>query len=260
MGRDDASNEIRRAGPTDANEIFAGNRVIGAAHIEGRLATEIDGHGNVVEIGAGLQRGFNAANQLEPRLRIAGSFNQVRIGPDVTLKAGWRLRITGDGNRVHIGEACALRLELVIETNGAKFSLGEHCTGNKVLCTLHESHRLTIGDDCIFGGIVWLSVSDMHPIFDLATGERINPGADVCVGDHVWFGQHVKVLKGVEIGSGSIIGAGSIVTASIPENCLVAGVPAKILRRAVAWSRDLPPAPAFDPESFSAHGTFDLES
>lgn len=45
----------------------------------------------------------------------------------------------------------------------------------------------------------------------------------------------VQILKGVSIGSGSVIAAGSVVIADVPQNSLVAGVPAKIKKRNIIW-------------------------
>jgi len=49
--------------------------------------------------------------------------------------------------------------------------------------------------------------------------------------DYVLFGYNVTVLKGVKIGKGAIIGAGSVVTNDIPEMCIAAGNPAKVIKK-----------------------------
>lgn len=54
---------------------------------------------------------------------------------------------------------------------------------------------------------------------------------EVRIGDHVWIGYGAIVLPGVEIGSCSVVGAGSVVTRSVPERSVVAGSPARVLRR-----------------------------
>ena len=104
---------------------------------------------------------------------------------------------------------------------------------------LREPYQLIVGKDCMFAGEVWLSVTDWHPIYDLDTGKRVNAGGDIIIGDHVWLGAQSKVLKGVHIGQGSVIGTGSIVTDNIPENCLAVGVPAKVVRERIYWTREL---------------------
>lgn len=55
-------------------------------------------------------------------------------------------------------------------------------------------------------------------------------GVDVVFGDNCWFGGGVTVLPGVSIGSNCVIGAGSVVTNNIPDNVIVAGNPAKIIK------------------------------
>ena len=52
----------------------------------------------------------------------------------------------------------------------------------------------------------------------------------VCVGDNVLIGANAVVIEGVQIGSGSVVAAGAIVTQDVPENVVVAGVPARVIK------------------------------
>lgn len=59
----------------------------------------------------------------------------------------------------------------------------------------------------------------------------------IVVGDHVWIGSNVTVLKGAVIPRGCVVGSGAVVTrAFTEENALLAGNPARVIRRGVAWS------------------------
>ena len=55
--------------------------------------------------------------------------------------------------------------------------------------------------------------------------------APVKIGNNVFIGANSTILKGVTIGDGAIIGAGSVVNKDVPAHCLVAGVPAKFIKK-----------------------------
>jgi len=88
----------------------------------------------------------------------------------------------------------------------------------------------TIGDRVNIGPFVRL-VTDTH---DVGPHER-RAGAvrhdAIVVGDGSWIGASSTVLAGVSIGSGSVVAAGSVVTEDVPDDVIVAGVPAKIIKR-----------------------------
>ena len=62
-------------------------------------------------------------------------------------------------------------------------------------------------------------------------GTFVNHNCYFMDGGTIHIGENVSVMQGVTIGSGCVIAAGSVVTKDIPENCLVAGVPATIKKR-----------------------------
>lgn len=53
---------------------------------------------------------------------------------------------------------------------------------------------------------------------------------DIVIEDNVWVGSNSTVVGSVKIGKNSVIAAGSVVTKNVPSNCVVAGVPAKIVK------------------------------
>ena len=52
----------------------------------------------------------------------------------------------------------------------------------------------------------------------------------VLIGEDAWIGANCIILPGLSIGNGAVIGAGSVVTKDIPENCIAAGNPAKVIK------------------------------
>ena len=73
---------------------------------------------------------------------------------------------------------------------------------------------------------------DLHPEDDreFFDWRRAHP---VVLGDDVWIGHGAILLPGVKIGTGAVVGAGAVVTKDVPPFTIVAGVPAKTLRRRV---------------------------
>ena len=54
-------------------------------------------------------------------------------------------------------------------------------------------------------------------------------GGAVTIGDDVWLGANAVVVAGVTIGSGAVVGAGAVVTHDVAPDCVVAGVPARVV-------------------------------
>lgn len=51
------------------------------------------------------------------------------------------------------------------------------------------------------------------------------------IDDNVWIGEFSAILKGVHIGEGAIVASHSVVTKDVPPNCIVAGNPAKVVKK-----------------------------
>lgn len=109
------------------------------------------------------------------------------------------------------------------------------CT-NATHLTAAEGKNIYIGPECMIAEDVFISNTDGHPIFD-ASGCRINYGKDIIIGEHVWIGRNAEILKGSEIGSGSIVAARSVVNKKFPQNVILAGAPAQVIKNSVSFER-----------------------
>lgn len=146
----------------------------------------------------------------------------------------------GDRCAVEIGEDCHLSILTVYTERDSSVIIGNGVAFTwdcQISC--HESYNVDIGDGCLVAPKTFLSVSDMHTIYETNTRKRINHGGDIRLGDNVWVGAGSSVMKGVEVGRGSIIGLGSIVTRSVPEYSAVAGIPARVVKKNVSWHHSL---------------------
>jgi acetyltransferase-like isoleucine patch superfamily enzyme len=95
-------------------------------------------------------------------------------------------------------------------------------------CKFQDQGGITIGNGVLIGHNVTLATlnHDERPQFR----QNIFP-KPIYIGDNVWIGSNATILQGVTVGEGAIIGANAVVTKDVPANTIVAGVPAKIIRR-----------------------------
>jgi len=105
-------------------------------------------------------------------------------------------------------------------------------------------HSILIGDDVFTGPYVYITDQN-HGYEDPDTpiGRQWPRNAAVSIGTGSWLGAGVVVLPGACIGRNVVVAAGSVVRGNVPGHCVVAGVPARIVREYVAgsgWSRPAP--------------------
>jgi maltose O-acetyltransferase len=89
---------------------------------------------------------------------------------------------------------------------------------------------IEIGDNVLFGPFVSVTPSN-HVRLEGHFRNAKYDDKKIVIGDNVWLGSHCCILAGVKIGKGSVIGAGSVVTKDVPENVIMAGVPAKVIKK-----------------------------
>ena len=70
-----------------------------------------------------------------------------------------------------------------------------------------------------------------HPFSPKDRREKKAYSKPVAIGDDVWIGGNCTILPGVTIGNNVVVAAGAVVTKDVPDNCVVAGVPARIIKR-----------------------------
>ncbi|MGC6768085.1 chorismate mutase [Enterococcus sp. LJL128] len=89
---------------------------------------------------------------------------------------------------------------------------------------------IRIGDNCMFGPNVQLYTAS-HPLNPGKRNSGLEFGKPITIGDNVWLGGGVVIVPGVELGNNVVVAAGAVVTKSVPDNCVVGGNPAKIIKR-----------------------------
>ncbi len=103
---------------------------------------------------------------------------------------------------------------------------------------IYSGDYMRIGSDCLFSRNVNVRTNDGHKIIDLKSGLQTNgDNRKVSIGDHVWIGENVLVLYNSDIGRNCIIGARSVVKGVFPDNCMIGGYMARIIKENVTWEK-----------------------
>ncbi len=146
--------------------------------------------------------------------------------------------ITGSG-RISIGLNCylgyklggqvrACGIELQARTEHAQIRIGDNVLSNNNLF-ICSSNYIEIGQNTLIGQQVTIMDFEAHGI---APDKRKTIGeiGNVIIGENVWIGNNVTILKNSEIGKNTIVATGSIVSGKFPENVIIGGIPAKIIK------------------------------
>lgn len=174
---------------------------------------------------------------------VEGKFLAYSVGWDKAY-VGRGARIIGTrsitvGEKLSIGRyawieavfECGVRSYSPVILIGPRFSASER---------LHISaiNRIEIGSNCLFGSCVYISdhnhgsykKEDQSYPGDPPIDRALVSHGPVVIGSNVWIGDNVVIVGSVRIGDGVVIGANSVVTSDVPNNVIVAGIPAKILK------------------------------
>lgn len=150
-----------------------------------------------------------------------------------------KIFLTGLG-RIEIGKNCCFgfkrggfnyggSIELQARTTESVITIGDNVnTNNNVF--LSSSNHINIGNSTLIGqnvSIMDFEAHDIHPDFRRSIGEI----GSVDIGSNVWIGNNVIILKDTVIGDNSIVAAGAVVSGKFPENVIIGGIPAKIIKK-----------------------------
>lgn len=99
-------------------------------------------------------------------------------------------------------------------------------------CVILDCNRVRIGSRVLFGPSVSIYAAT-HPVDPSVRQGTSGPeyALPVTIGDNVWIGGGVIILPGVTIGDGATVGAGSVVTKDVEPYTVVAGNPARVIKR-----------------------------
>lgn len=194
-------------------------------------------------------------------VKFSGHYKDV-FNNEIHSIAELNINVNGNACYVSIDTASIKNTKIIVETNSflhiskncrghdgiiqssvcAKLTIGERSSIADSHIASHRFTKLIIGKDCLFSWGEMLFSGDGHAIFEILddkrNNRRLNPNEkdSLIIGNHVWLGYRCHILSGANIGNGCIVGAGSLVNKKFPNNCVIAGMPAKIIKKNRAWS------------------------
>src|SRR5690348_365105 len=196
-----------------------------AARRNGMMTADTPAGRRFAAFGRGSSAAFPPGSLFGERWIVVGE--DTLIGAEVTLSAGMVPgQDLGPVPVLHIGDRCVI-------------GRGSHIVAH---------HSLVIGDDVFTGPYVY--ITDQNHGYadpDMPIGRQMPHNAAVRIGSGSWLGAGAVILPGACIGRNVVIAAGSVVRGTVPDRCVVAGVPARVVRSYVpgdGWSPSARPAPS----------------
>ena len=164
-------------------------------------------------------------------LAVGGSF--AAFGPRSVIQLPVRLvgeRAIAVGSGVFVGAGSWI--QVLGEPAGIVIEIGDGAS-MAGYCVLSAASGIRIGENVSFARGVY--VSDVAHEYDDPSRPILEQGTTdarpVEIGDSAWLGENVTLLPGVRIGKGAVVSANSVVANDVPDYTLVAGAPARALRR-----------------------------
>lgn len=148
------------------------------------------------------------------------------------------MRIIGK-KYINIGDHCSIlhhaRIEVIRQWENKNcqgcLNIGNHSSIEQ-RCHIIAANQLNIGHDCVISADVYIADCN-HKITGINKNIMVEPLEikKTSIGNYCFLGIGVKILPGVTIGDNVIVGANSVVNKDVESNTMVAGNPAKIIKK-----------------------------
>lgn len=158
-------------------------------------------------------------------LVLCGRMDEVKIPPNILITNWIFQRLLGINRKVPISVHYTSRIQgykYMTIGKTARYSMAVSACSNIVAV---EGTTLEIGESTIFAQNVCIRTCN-HQLLDRSNYDL----ASVKIGNNCWLGHGVVILPGISLGDNITVGANSVVTKSFPDNVVLAGVPAVIIK------------------------------
>ncbi|MFC1671736.1 acyltransferase [Planctomycetota bacterium] len=157
----------------------------------------------------------------------------IRIGSNVIIDDNVVLDAKGGGDGITLGDNVLIARNTILSCKGGSISLGEN-TNIGMNCLFQAESMIALASNIVVASYCYLVAGGNHGIdrIDIPIIQQppVSRGG-IVVQDNCWLGARSTVIDGVTVRRDSVLGAGAVAIRDVPEFCVVAGVPAKIVKR-----------------------------
>lgn len=140
----------------------------------------------------------------------------------------------GNNSKINFGHSVSIGPGVnIIAKDNSNFSVGSN-TYFTSDSHIEVVNSMSIGKDCAISWGVTIIDDDHHQLIS-EENKKEKEVSFLSIGDKVWIGCNVTILKNTIIGNNCVVAAGSIVRGNFPDNTLIAGNPAKIVKQNIYW-------------------------
>ena len=172
---------------------------------------------------------------LGPRSRRARTFGTFGEGSLICFppQVIYNERAIHIGTNTIIGPWCAISVGMAPGQellSDRMLVIGDNCLIGRG-CSIAAHFEVVIEDGVYFGPNVFVTDQNHdNARTDIPIGRQSRPERPVRIGANSWLGTGVVVTPGVTIGKRVMVGANSVVTTDLPDDCVAAGAPARVLK------------------------------
>src|SRR5690606_16110848 len=160
--------------------------------------------------------GMNVRIDLKTKIDISN--NNLILGDNVYLRS----------NPKGYHAAMPFATTILIDVKGASVEIGNNCRINGTY--IHAQKKIKIGNNTVIAAGVQIVDSNGHETISTNRTVGRDIPESIIIEENVWIGLNSIILKGTHIGKNSIIGANSVVKGIFPDNSLLIGNPAKVVK------------------------------
>jgi len=164
-------------------------------------------------------------------INIPAKLRGVKFGKFSYLGPGYDF-LRGQMSNINLGEDVLIDKNAWLQTHhNGQIIIKDHTYIGRSL-TISAAKSVTIGQGCLFSYNVSLIDHDHQFVPNISPNNtKIGQAKKIEIGDNCFIGAHSFILKGVTLGKNCIVAANSVVNRSFPANSMIAGSPAKLIKK-----------------------------